>query len=127
MAPRRLIGHALGTTNAGGVAVPPPRGKAPRPRYAIIPLTFDDAAAIVDLSTGARKYSVKTGIAPSAPPSTPPAPWPMSATGADGFRAPQDLTAATGSNPGADLAVVDQRGIAASGTVSRIDIAQRAR
>jgi YVTN family beta-propeller protein len=38
------------------------------------------------------------------------------------FPRPEDLSAATGSEPGADRVVVDARGIAASGTVSRIDL-----
>ena len=119
----KVIGHALGTTNAGGVAVPAPSRESSSPRYAIIPLTFDDAAAIVDLSTGALKSSVKTGIAPFGAAINAASTVAYVSNWGGRFPRPQDLTAATGSNQGADLAVVDRRGIAASGTVSRIDIA----
>jgi YVTN family beta-propeller protein len=119
----KLVGHALGTTAAGGVAVPAPSRQSSAPRYAIIPLTFDDAAAIVDLSTGALKDSVKTGIAPFGAAINPASTVAYVSNWGGRFPRPQDLTAATGSDKGADLAVVDKRGIAASGTVSRIDIA----
>ena len=119
----KVIAHALGTTNAGGVAVPAPSPKNSSPRYAIIPLTFDDAAAIVDLSTGALKSSVKTGIAPFGAVINAASTVAYVSNWGGRFPRPGDLTAATGPNKGADLAVVDQRGIAASGTVSRIDIA----
>ncbi|MGD1100953.1 MAG: bifunctional YncE family protein/alkaline phosphatase family protein [Terriglobia bacterium] len=117
------IAHALGSTAAGGVAVPPPSREGSSPRYAIIPLTFDDAAAIVDLSTGVLKSSVKTGIAPFGAAINAASTVAYVSNWGGRFPRPRDLTAATGSDKGADLAVVDKRGIAASGTVSRIDIA----
>ena len=117
------IAHALGTTNAGGVAVPAPTRESSSPRCAIVPLTFDDAAAIVDLSTGALKNSVKTGIAPFGAAINAASTVAYVSNWGGRFPRPQDLTAATGSNLDSDRAVVDKRGIAASGTVSRIDIA----
>ena len=119
----KVIGHALGTTNAGGVAVPAPSRESSSPRYAIIPLTFDDAAAIVDLGTGALKSSVKTGIAPFGAAINAASTVAYVSNWGGRSPRPKDMTAATGSIKGADLAVVDKRGIAASGTVSRIDIA----
>ena len=119
----KLIAHVLGTTNARGVAVPAPSRDSSSPRYAIIPMTFDDAAAIVDLNTGALKSSVKTGIAPFGAAINAASTVAYVSNWGGRLPRPQDLIAATGSNKGADLAVVDMRGIAASGTVSRIDIA----
>ena len=119
----KLIARGLGTTNAGGVAVPAPSLESPSTRYAIIPLTFDDAAAIVDLSTGALKSSVKTGIAPFGAAINGASTVAYVSNFGGRFPRPQDLTAATGPAKGADQAVVDKRGIAASGTVSRIDLA----
>ena len=119
----KVIGHSLGTTNAGTVAVPAPSHDSSTPRYAIIPLTFDDVAAIVDLSNGELKYSVKTGIAPFGAAINAASTVAYVSNWGGRFPRAQDLTAPTGSIKGADLAVVDQRGIAASGTVSRIDIA----
>ena len=127
----KLVGQALGTTAAGGVAVPAPsqNSSAPRPvpsgpgpRYAIVPLTFDDATAIVDLTTGALKSSVRTGIAPFGAAINTASTVAYVSNWGGRFPRPQDLTAPTGSDQGADQAVVDKRGIAASGTVSRIDI-----
>ena len=118
----KLIAPALGSTAAGGVALPAPTRENASPRYAIIPLTFDDAAAIVDLGTGELKNSVKTGIAPFGAAINAASRVAYVSNWGGRFPRPQDLAAATGSDPGADLAVVDKRGIAASGTVSRIDI-----
>jgi len=118
----KLIAQALGTTNAGGVAVPASSRDSSSPRCAIVPLTFDDAAAIVDLSTGALKSSVKTGIAPFGAAINASSTVAYVSNWGGRFPRPQDLTAASGPDKGADFAVVDKRGIAASGTVSRIDI-----
>ncbi len=118
----KVIGHLLGTTAVGGVAVPAPTRETVSPRYAIIPLTFDDAAAIVDLSTGALKASVKTGIAPFGAAVNAASTVAYVSNWGGRFPRPHDLTAATGPYKGADLAVVDRRGIAASGTVSCIDL-----
>jgi DNA-binding beta-propeller fold protein YncE len=90
---------------------------------ALVPLVFDNALAIVDAVTGRMEGKVKTGgIAPfgaviaadgrSAWVSNWGGRWP-----ADG-----DVTLPTGLAPGADRVVVDERGIASTGTVARIDL-----
>jgi len=87
----------------------------------LVALTFDDALAIVDRATGtARK--IRTGIAPFG----------VTANRANsvayvsnwGGRFPRrgDRTATTGNELNADHVVVDARGIAASGTVARVDL-----
>jgi YVTN family beta-propeller protein len=111
----------LGVEEAGGVAVSP--AGAAGPHYAVVALTFNDEAAILDLTTGAVLEKVKTGIAPfnaviSADNTTT---WVSNWGGR--FPTSTDRTATTGSRPGADRIVVDARGVAASGTVSRIDLA----
>lgn len=126
-----LAGH-LGEDRVGGVAFPatPTSGRSfKNARYAVIALTFDDRAAVVDLATGLCKGKMLTGIAPFGV-----------AVSADsshayvsnwGGRAPRagDLAAPTGYDnrkgrshrEQADRVVVDERGIAASGTVTCID------
>lgn len=90
---------------------------------AIVPLVFDNAVAILDADTGKLAGRVKTGgIAPfgaviatdgrSAWISNWGGRWPMEG----------DLTLPTGLAAGADRVVVDERGIASTGTVTRIDL-----
>jgi len=112
--------HFLGQHEVGGVAVSP-RG-ALGTHYAVVALTFDDEAAILDLATGAVLAKVKTGIAPfgAAIDATNSTAWVSNWGGR--FPTKSDQTATTGSDPGADRIVIDARGIAASGTVSKIDL-----
>ena len=120
----KLIAQGLGSTAVGSVAVPAAISEDSSARYGVIPLTFDDAAAIVDLNTGRLNRSVKTGVAPFGAAINAASTVAYVSNWGGRFPRPNDLTAATGSEKGADLAVVDRRGIAASGTVSRIDIAR---
>ncbi len=90
---------------------------------AVVPLVFDDAVAVVNAETGVVTGRIKTGgVAPFG-----------AATSRDGRTAwvsnwggrwPEDgdLTLPTGLDPRADRVVVDKRGIAATGTVVRIDL-----
>lgn len=94
-----------------------PRGRA------IVPLVFDNALAILDADTGNVTGTVKTGgVAPFA-----------AVVAADGRSAwvsnwggrwpvDGDVTLPTGLAAGADRVVVDERGIASTGTVTRIDL-----
>ena len=89
----------------------------------VVPLVFDNAVAIVDAATGHLTSHVKTGgVAPFG-----------AAIAADGRSAwvsnwggrwpvDGDMTLPTGMAADADRVVVDERGIAASGTVARIDL-----
>ncbi len=90
-------------------------------RIAVVPLIHGNTLAFADLSKGTVR-TVKTEIAPFG-----------AAISHDstiayvsnwGGRAPKpgDLTAPTGRVAGADQVVTDERGIASSGTVSRIDL-----
>jgi YVTN family beta-propeller protein len=89
---------------------------------AAIPLTFDNKLAIVETATGKTRGSVNTGIAPFGVA--------MNRAGTMAYgsnwggRTPtaKDLTAPTGLAPNADRVVVDARGVAASGTVTRVDV-----
>jgi YVTN family beta-propeller protein len=107
---RHLAGApALARTNTGGRAV--------------VPLVFDNALAVLDLDSGRVIGRVKTGgVAPfgavmardgrTAWVSNWAGRWPL-----DG-----DITLPTGLAADADRVVVDDRGIAATGTISRVDL-----
>ncbi len=87
-----------------------------------VPLTATNELAVIDAKSGAVRGSVKTGIAPFGAV--------INAEGTVAYvsnwagRVPRqgDLTAALGLDINADKAVVDARGIAASGTLTRIDL-----
>ncbi|MBI4891628.1 MAG: hypothetical protein HY821_13465, partial [Acidobacteria bacterium] len=87
-----------------------------------VPLTAANELAVIDAASGQLRGSVKTGIAPFGAV--------MNAEGTVAYvsnwagRVPKqgDLTAALGLDANADKAVVDARGIAASGTLTRVDL-----
>ena len=114
--PRRFLGRH----EAGGVAVSP-RGAQGR-HYAVVALTFDDEAAILDLATGVVLAKVKTGIAPFGAVIDATNTTAYVSNWGGRFPTANDATATTGSIPGADRIVIDARGVAASGTVSKIDL-----
>ncbi len=118
-------GREAGTTTLGcceiaQIAVSP-QG-APGIHYAIVALTANDQAAILDLNSGVVLSKVKTGIAPFGAVIDAKNTTAYLSNWGGRFPRPGDLTATTGSEPGADKIVVDARGVAASGTVSRIDL-----
>ena len=112
------VGADIGKTNAGAVAT---NGK-----LAVVPLISQNQAAVVDLAAARTAGTVNTGIAPFG------AAINRAGTVAYvsnwGGRVPRngDLTAKTGLDPAADDVVVDARGIASTGTVTRIDLARMA-
>jgi YVTN family beta-propeller protein len=116
-----VVAADLGTHQMGGVGAGRTRNAQGR-RLAVVALTFNDQVAIIDLDTKEVVSKVKTGIAPFAV-----------AVSQDssvawvsnwGGRPPQpgERSAATGSEPNADQVLVDERGVASSGTVERIDL-----
>lgn len=103
----------LGLNAVGGVAL--------TPASALVALTFNNELAVVDRSTG-QAQKVKTGIAPFGVIANSAASFAYVTNWGGRFPRKGDATSPTGSEPGADRAVVDARGIAASGTVSRVDL-----
>jgi YVTN family beta-propeller protein len=114
----RILGSDLGKSAVGGLTVTSTNGIS---RSVLVALTYNDELAIVDRATGSAK-KVKTGIAPFGV--TVNAAGTVAYVSNWGGRFPKsgDRTAATGGEPQADLVVVDARGIAASGTVARVDL-----
>lgn len=116
-----MIADGLGSHQVGGVSVGRTRNSRGQ-RFAVVALTFDNEAAVVDLDTKQVHGRIKTGIAPFA-----------TAVSADssvayvtnwGGRLPKpgERSARTGPEANADQVLVDDRGVASSGTVARIDL-----
>ena len=116
-----VVAADLGTHQMGGVSAGHARNAQGR-RLAVVALTFNDQVAIIDLDTKEIVSKVNIGIAPFtvAISQDSSVAWVSNWGG----RPPQpgERSAATGSEPNADHVLVDERGIASSGTVERIDL-----
>lgn len=117
---RTKIGRHL----SGAPAIAP-KPNAKGERLAVVPLVHDNQLAIIDLNAASGHTTVPTGIAPFAAviDSTGTTAW-VSNWGGRVAR-PGDRTAPTGLLPGADRVVVDERGIASTGALTRIDLLTR--
>ncbi|HWQ56095.1 MAG TPA: alkaline phosphatase family protein [Bryobacteraceae bacterium] len=112
------IGGPLGANIGGALAL---AGKT-----AAVPLISENALAVVDLAGGRLRGNVKTGVAPFGVA--------LDREGGIAYvtnwggRIPRtdDLTAPTGLRPDSDRVVVDARGVASTGTVTRIDLGKMA-
>jgi YVTN family beta-propeller protein len=88
----------------------------------VIPIVSENRAAVIDTATGALRGAAQTGIAPlGAAVNRDGSVAYVSNWGGRSARA-SDLTAPTGYSPKADRVVVDDKGIAATGSVTRIDL-----
>ncbi len=116
------VGSALGGHLSGALAVAP-HLNARKQRLAVVPVIPDNKLAVVDLVTGQVLSPVDTGKAPFA--AVIDRAGSVAYVSNWGGRTPTaaDLTAPTGLRPGSDRVVVDERGIASTGTVTRIDLA----
>lgn len=119
-----VVSSQLGKHLAGAPAFPTGT-QDQKVRFGLIPLTRDNSVAVVDLASGSIAGKVPVGVAPFAAA--------VSSSGTIAYisnwagRQPRagDLTAPLGRQPGADRAVIDDRGIASSGTIQRIDVSRR--
>jgi DNA-binding beta-propeller fold protein YncE len=118
----KIIANRLGAFAVGEVSAAAEKNAAGE-RLAGVALTFNDSLAVVDLATGKLKGTVKTGIAPFGVKLNRAGTVAYVSNWGGRFPGPHDLTRTTGLRPGADHAVVDQRGMASTGTVSRVDLA----
>ena len=115
-------GGRLGEFLAGSIAVADQPDSLGR-RLAVVPLTAGNKLAVIDLASGTLLGMAPTGIAPFGSV--------ISRNGTVAFvsnwggRVPRsgDLTAGAGTSAAADQIVVDEKGIASTGTVTRIDLA----
>ena len=119
MEPGSVVAGDLGTFQAGAIAIarePDSRGR----RLAVVPLTANNQLAVIDLAKREVTGKAATGIAPFGAV--------VSHDGAIAFvtnwggrtAKPDETTAQTGNAP--DQVVVDARGMASTGTVTRIDL-----
>src|SRR5215475_1569074 len=118
----KIIADELGNFIVGAIAVAR-QANAQGRRLAVAPLIYNNQLAVVDLNTGKLVGKVGAGVAPFGAV--------INAAGTVAYVTnwggrlpkPGDLTAPTGYDPKADQVVVDERGIASTGTVTRIDLA----
>ncbi len=92
--------------------------------HALVALTFNDELAIIDRDTGTAA-KIRTGIAPFGVAVNEAGTVAYVSNWGGRFPKPGDRTATTGNERNADRVVVDARGIAASGTVARVDLKTR--
>jgi YVTN family beta-propeller protein len=116
-----VIANHLGTNAVGGLSAASQENAAGE-RDAAVALTFDDALAVIDLTSGRLKGTVRTGIAPFGVAVNKGSSAAYVSNWGGRFPRPNDSTSPTGNKPGADLVVVDKRGIASTGTVARVDL-----
>jgi YVTN family beta-propeller protein len=90
--------------------------------YAAVPLIYNNKLAVVELSTGTAS-TVEAGIAPFGAALNKDATIAYVTNWGGRVPGPKDLTAPTGLAKTADQVVIDKQGKAATGTVSRIDVA----
>lgn len=117
----KLAVRGLGTYIAGALDLAA-KPDASNRRIAVVPLVRDNQAAVIDLAVNRLLARVDTEKAPFGAV--------LNSTGTVAYitnwggRMPSisDLTAPTGLQPDSDRVVVDERGIASTGTVSRIDL-----
>jgi DNA-binding beta-propeller fold protein YncE len=119
---RQVLAPELGSSLSSALAVAAKPGSSGK-RLAVVPLTANNKLAVVDVEGSALLGHAPTGIAPFG------AVISNDGTAAYvtnwGGRIPGkgDRTAPTGAAATADRVVIDERGVAATGTVTRIDLA----
>lgn len=105
----------LGENFVGGIALKDGGTRA------LVALTYNDELGIVDRSSGAITR-IRTGIAPFGVIVNTDQTVAYVSNWGGRFARKGDRTSPTGEAPDADAVVVDERGIAASGTVARVDL-----
>ncbi len=89
----------------------------------VVALTFDNEVAVIDLKSGSVTGRVKAGIAPFAAVVNRAGTIAYVSNWGGRFARPGEPTAQTGHQDSTDQVLIDNRGIASTGTVSRVDIA----
>jgi len=108
------VATGLGEHIAGALAVG--GGKA------VVPLIFNNQVAVIDLASGKVLGKASTEIAPFGAVVNQAGTVAYVSNWGGRRPTPKDLTAPTGLAPTADQVVVDARGIASTGTVTRLDL-----
>lgn len=118
------LADGLGFAEAGAPAIAANRDASGR-RPLLLPLTRDDRVAILDAETGRVEGTIETGIAPFAAVVDSAGTVAYVSNWGGRFSEPGELTAPRGLKEDADRVVIDDRGVASTGTVSRIDVSRR--
>jgi len=111
----------LGTNIAGALAVSAGKNEKGQ-RLAVLPLTFDNKLAVFDMASGKLVGAAETGIAPFAAVIDSKSTYAYVSNWGGLKPQPGQPSAPTGLAPNADQVIVDSRGVAASGTINRIDL-----
>ncbi len=91
-------------------------------KLAAVPLIAQNELALIELPGGRLLGKARTGVAPFGVVLDPEGATAWVSNWGGRMPSPQDLTAPTGLAPNADRVVVDARGIASTGTLTRIDL-----
>jgi YVTN family beta-propeller protein len=117
----RTVAGQLGAQVTGTIALAAGKNAAGQ-RLAVIPIIARNVAAVVDVESGKLLASVPTGLAPVGAAINAAGTIAYVSNWAGRLAAPGDRTAPTGLAPNADQVVIDARGIAATGTLTKIDL-----
>lgn len=117
----RTVAAKLGAQVTGTIALAPRKNTAGQ-RLAVVPIIAQNVAAIVDVETGRLLASVPTGIAPVGAAINAAGTIAYVSNWAGRVAGPGDRTATTGLAENADQVVIDSRGIASTGTLTKIDL-----
>ncbi len=120
------IADHLGTFAVGALSVAGDKAMMGA-RTAVVALTFDDAVAVIDLASGKSRGTIRTGIAPFGTAINKAGTAAYVSNWGGRFSGAGDVTSTTGNKPNADHVVVDKRGIASTGTVTRVDLVEMKR
>ena len=120
----RIVAQGLGNFTPGAVAVAREQNAAGR-RLAVIPIIAQNKAAIVDVESAQALGSVGTGVAPVGAAINAAGTIAYVSNWAGRLARAGDATAPAGLAEDADRVVIDARGIAATGTLTKIDLTTR--
>jgi YVTN family beta-propeller protein len=116
-----VIADSLGAHQVGGVSLGLTKNSQGQ-RLAVIALTFDDAAAVIDMDSKQIVGKIRAGIAPFGTSVNRDSSVAYVSNWGGRFPNAGEQTAATGPEANADQVLVDERGVVSSGTVARIDL-----
>jgi YVTN family beta-propeller protein len=116
-----VLADDLGSHQIGSIGVGRSKNSQGQ-RLAVVALTFNDEAALIDLDAKEVVRRIKIGIAPFGVVVSTDSSVAYVSNWGGRFPKAGERTAATGPEANSDQALVDERGVASSGTVTRIDL-----
>ncbi|HUR59595.1 MAG TPA: bifunctional YncE family protein/alkaline phosphatase family protein, partial [Opitutaceae bacterium] len=117
----KVMTKGLGTYTTGTIALAREKNQAGQ-RIAVIPIIAQNKVAVVDVESGRALGAVSTGIAPVGAAVNASGTLAYVSNWAGRVPATGDATAPAGRNAKADQVVIDNRGIASTGTLTKIDL-----